>query len=350
MLTEQKIETLAQEIILKTVCPQVCFADMERSPERAGTAGRTTRNGTSRFITRPIFLLCALLCLGCVGAGAVIYYFSCGNAAFRAMEESGYVTVLNQRQEKEGVTLVTEAVLTDGAKTYVRIRAKGLSRQETVGQQIREAYLVGPEETRISYGNIVLYENADSRIIEEIPALIADDLAKDEMILLFYYGPQTVTETTLDFHIAFSGMEDGFAVEDIPVKVPLVTVRDTSDMDLILSLPFGEGEITQIIYTGLETYFDIKWTLSPEAPAMLKQTREQYEGVYVSGDARFTGELPLPELQAVKDTMAASKSTIYDQFVLHGALDPRADLVIQQRDRKTGDTVGELLKMEGMEP
>ncbi len=341
IMTEQKMENLARGIVLKTKCPQIDFMKSAYHKDAGKAADHEEKRGKIRFLPKPVFLLFVLICLGCA---VPVYYFTCKNTAFRSMEKNGYVTVLNQTQEKEGVTLKTKAVLTDGFTVYVRIQVKGLSSEKTIEEQIRTAYIEAPG---------TLKQNEDGadgplhRDMVDDPVLpqISEDLAEDEMILEF---PCSVSdsEPKLTYHISFAGMTEEFVVEDIPLTVPPVVERDTSDMYLVFSLPYGEGRIMHITYTGLTTRFEIEWTLSDDAFAKMKQTLANYRAEYINGGERRTDVLPCPDLYLSGDE---DVSWLSDQFYLNQALDPYADLIIQQKDRKTGKTVDTLLKVEGME-
>ncbi len=325
MPAEQKLEILAKEIVLKTPCPKTAYAKAENSEKKR---------------SRLTMLLLAVLCLSFAGAGSLVYYFSNGNPSFQTLQDNGYVSVINERQKKDGVTLTVEAAVTDGAKTYIRIRAKGLPKETPIQDQISHAYLMNQNGQRLQYENVPLYTGTDKKteIWDVRPVLDADDLEKDEAVLLFYGAPSTKEEGVLNLYLSFDGVKGEFVVEEMTLKVPEITVQDTSSLDLVVKLPYGEGKIEQIIYTALETYFDVRWTLDSTSAEGLADYLEQYTGVYENGEKSAAYEPFHPSLQAVKDSVDASQYTLYDQFIVPAAFDPEKPLVIRAKDKKDGTT------------
>ena len=129
-------------------------------------------------------------------------------------------------------------------------------------------------------------------------------------------------------YLSFEGVKSEFAIENMTLKVPEIVTRDVSGQNLYIRLPFGEGKIEQIIYTTLETSFDIQWTIHDASEQELEEFLEQYTGRDRCGDQTVEYEMLHPLPQAVRDSAAASQYLIYDQFTVPAAFDPQETLLI----------------------
>ena len=99
---------------------------LEMLAEAHDKAGEIKSDSSKRRIRPRIIVIAAIIVVLCLlGAAVNQYWFpsDINGKAFQAVQDRGYVNMINQTQKNNGISLTIEAILTDQLTTYVRIRA-----------------------------------------------------------------------------------------------------------------------------------------------------------------------------------------------------------------------------------
>ena len=168
---DQRIKLIAQSICSKTNVPEITF-DMPCVPKRK----------VINKISLLVAIIFTVICL--LGAVTITYYFSGDNQAFKTIQDRGFVSVVNKKIKNDDVTLTVQAIVTDGLKSYVRIKIDGVELLKTnhlnrgVEDHIEDAFF-SFDSTMWSFKNQLIYQDAEMKMYQESPIMSAENLNKN---------------------------------------------------------------------------------------------------------------------------------------------------------------------------
>ena len=162
---DQRIKLIAQSICSKTNVPEITF-DMPCVPKRK----------VINKISLLVAIIFTVICL--LGAVTITYYFSGDNQAFKTIQDRGFVSVVNKKIKNDDVTLTVQAIVTDGLKSYVRIKIDGvdfigaLSGVSSFFVAVLTALYVYTTSKQIDVANKQLMEMKEVRVTNEQPLIM----------------------------------------------------------------------------------------------------------------------------------------------------------------------------------
>ncbi len=307
------------------------------------TASQSTALAKRKIRLLLVAVILAIVVVSSIGAAAVEYFFPSSNSAFRAVQDRGYVNVIQSTQKKDGISLTVQAILIDGLNTYVKIRATGdLPEPEDdslisdsqggwLVKRIRNAKLIEADGQSISYRNQTIYADSEMVASMEAPLLHSEALKKGEAILVFQGGPDK--DTSLTFRLTFTNGVT-FETEPMMVKVAPLTVR-TFD-DLTFQTDYGVGKILKIQYSVVETKLEIEWTIFDD----IREYQMANRGIYINGEEVHKGFLPHPNFYKT-DGIPFAQS-----YVLSFPVDPHQSLKIARYQDNYSTYVGDWIYIE----
>ncbi|MBE7056379.1 MAG: hypothetical protein E7388_02930 [Ruminococcaceae bacterium] len=296
-------------------------------------------NNLKLFIYLGFVLITSVILTSC-NQVAPEYWFPSENPAFKTIQDDGYVSIYNETQKQDGVSVTIQAIVSDQFTTYVRIKASldfvEVTEQKTSFEQmnlenkIENAYLTDEDGNRLEYRNQVVCIGADGTKVTEInPVMKIEGLNKNEAILIFHGGPSK--DTIFSFEITFKNQIGSFKFDGLKVCVPPVEKRYLNGVTF--QTDYAKGTVKEINYTKLETRFTIEWV----GTELAADYHVENKGIYYSEDESYKYILPYPVIYNDDGKIYTSV------FILDRAINPQADLRIDRYINQYSTYVEEFL-------
>ena len=317
-------------------------------------AGEIKSDSSKRRIRPRIIVIAAIIVVLCLlGAAVNQYWFpsDINGKAFQAVQDRGYVNMINQTQKNNGISLTIEAILTDQLTTYVRIRAEGVQKSMQEGSEmmiiehlynysgslayeIQEAVLTDQAGNRWTYKEQVTDEFEDVTVSEVSPIMSSEELDENEVILVFHGGP--TSDTQMNLEITFFQDETCFSFCNLPVKVPPIFHKQVSE--LVFEMDYASGTVKEVVYTALQTRFIIDWHVYGSSHTYGTLNR----GLYRNGDIEVQDILPYPRFMSENEELRYTS-----EFIVNETFDPTKELVIERYQDNYTKNMGTFLRIPG---
>lgn len=333
------------------------FKMLETAHARTNIPGSKSFKQGSK--SRIIVIAAAIIVVTCLLGAAVNQYLFSSNIngdAFRAVQDRGYVNLINQTQKNNNISLTVEAILTDQLTTYVRIRAEGIQKNVqdepemiiikhlydssgsadslSLAAGIREAVLTDREGNKWTYKEQITDEFEGVTVSECSPIMSSEELADNEAILVFHGGPTSDTQMNLD--ISFFQDETYFSFRNLDVKVPPIFRKQVSGVEF--ETDCASGTVKEVVYTALQTRFVIDWHVYGSSHTYGAHNW----GLYRNGNIEVHDVLPYPTFSSEDKELRYT-----DEFIVNQTFDPSEELVIERYQDDFTKNMGTFLRIPG---